>query len=79
MSELVFIEEDGASTKISHRHGTVPGEQRLRCSESHCHRKTPTSLGTLRLGAMTAAMVPHGPKSGAWLLAYAKQELAPSF
>ena len=74
----MFIDETGASTKMTRLHGRAPRGQRLRAAIPHGHWKTTTFVGALRLTGMTAPMVLDGPMTGEWFLAYAQQVLAPT-
>ncbi len=75
---LVFIDETGADTKMTRRHGRAPRGQRLRSSVPHGHWKTTTFVGGLRLSGMTAPMVLDGPMTGDWFVAYVEQILVPT-
>jgi len=65
----VFIDETGASTKMTRLRGRAPRGQRLRAGVPHGHWKTTTFVGTLRRTGMIAPMVLDGPMTGAWFLA----------
>jgi len=75
---LVFVDETGASTKMSRRHGRALRGERLRMSVPHGHWKTTTFVGALRLTGITAPMVLDGAMTAAWFLAYVEQVLAPT-
>ena len=75
---LVFIDETGASTKMTRLRGRAPRGQRLRASVPHGHWKTITFVGGLRLSGMTAPMVLDGPMNANWFLAYIEQILVPT-
>jgi transposase len=75
---LVFIDETGASTKMTRTRGRAPRGERLRAGVPHGHWKTTTFVGGLRLCGMTAPMVMDGPMTAAWFLAYVEQVLAPT-
>ena len=59
---------NGASTKMARRCGRAARGQRCRAPVPHGHWKTTTFVGALRLGGMSAPMVPDGrcmaPPSG---------------
>jgi transposase len=75
---LVFIDETGASTKMTRLRGRAPRGKRLRASVPHGHWKTTTFVGGLRLSGMTAPMVLDGPMNAGWFLAYIEQILVPT-
>jgi transposase len=77
-SKLVFIDETGASTKMTRLRGRAPRGERLKASVPHGHWATTTFVGGLRLTGMTAPMVLDGPMNGDWFLAYTKQILVPT-
>ncbi len=74
----MFVDETGASTKMSRRHGRALRGERLRMSVPHGHWKTTTFVGALRLTGITAPMVLDGAMTAAWFLAYVEQVLAPT-
>ena len=61
---LVFIDESGASTKMTRLYGRCPRGKRLVCAVPHGHWKTTTFLGALRHDGMTAPCVFDGPING---------------
>lgn len=75
---LVFIDETGASTKMTRLRGRTPRGQRCRVPVPHGHWKTTTFVGALRLCGITAPMVLDGPMNGPAFLAYVEQVLAPT-
>jgi transposase len=77
-SQLVFIDETGASTKIARMYGRAARGERCRSAIPHGHWKTTTFVGALRLDGMTAPMVLDGPMHGDAFLAYVNQVLAPT-
>jgi transposase len=77
-ARLVFIDETGASTKMTRLRGRAPRGKRLKASVPHGHWKTTTFVGGLRLSGMTAPMVLDGPMNAAWFLAYIEQILVPT-
>ena len=62
---MVFIDETGATTKMVRTRGRAPRGERLRASAPHGHWKTTTFVGGLRLGGMTAPMVPAPRRTAA--------------
>jgi transposase len=75
---LVFIDETGASTKMTRLRGRARRGLRCRSPVPHGHWKTTTFTAGLRLSGMTAPMVLDGPMNGAAFHAYVEQVLAPS-
>jgi transposase len=75
---LVFIDETGASTKMTRRYGRAQRGKRCRAAVPHGHWKTTTFVGALRLEGMTAPMVLDGAMHGAAFLAYVEQVLVPT-
>jgi transposase len=75
---LVFIDETGASTKMTRVRGRSPRGDRCIAAVPHGHWKTTTFVGGLRLGGMTAPMVLDGPMDGPAFLAWIEQMLAPT-
>jgi transposase len=77
-SQLVFIDETGASTKIARMYGRAARGERCRSAIPHGHWKTTTFVGALRLDGMTAPMALDGPMHGDAFLVYVNQVLAPT-
>jgi len=77
-SKLVFIDETGASTKMSRLYGRSLKGERCRASIPHGHWKTTTFTGALRIGGMTAPFVLDGAMDGTAFLAYIRQVLVPT-
>jgi transposase len=75
---LIFIDETGASTKMTRRCGRAPRGERCRAPVPHGHWKTITFVGALRIDGMTAPMVLDGAMHGAAFLAYVEQVLVPT-
>jgi len=73
---LVFIDETGASTKITRLYGRLRRGARCKAAIPHGHWKTTTFVGGLRLDGMTAPMMLDGPLDGAAFLAYVEQVMA---
>lgn len=75
---LVFIDETGASTKMTRLRGRSLRGSRCLAAVPHGHWKTTTFVGGLRLHGMTAPMVLDGPMDGPAFLAWIEQMLAPT-
>ena len=75
---LVFIDESGASTKMTRLYGRCARGKRLVCTVPHGHWKTTTFVGALRQDGMTAPCVFDGPMNGEAFLAWVEQFLGPS-
>lgn len=75
---LVFIDESGASTKMTRAYGRCPRGQRLVCTVPYGHWKTTTFIGALRHHGMTAPCVFDGPINGEAFLAWTEQFLVPT-
>lgn len=78
LERLVFIDETGASTKMTRLRGRSLRGSRCLAAVPHGHWKTTTFVGGLRLGGMTAPMVLDGPMDGPAFLAWIEQMLAPA-
>ena len=76
--KLVFIDETGASTKMTRLYGRALRGQRLLAKAPFGHWKTTTFVAALRRGGLGAAMVLDGPMTGQAFLAYVEQVLIPS-
>lgn len=75
---LVFIDESGASTKMTRAYGRCPRGERLVCAVPYGHWKTTTFIGALRQEGMTAPCVFDGPINGETFLAWIEQFLVPT-
>ncbi len=75
---LVFIDESGASTKMTRLYGRCTRGKRLVCAVPHRHWKTTTFLGALRHDGITAPCVVDGPINGETFLAWVEQLLVPT-
>ena len=75
---LVFVDESGASTKMTRLYGRCARGERLLCRVPHGHWKTTTFLGALRHDGMTAPCVFDGPINGEKFLAWVEQFLVPT-
>lgn len=73
----MFIDETGASTKMTRLYGRARRGQRCRAPIPHGHWKTTTFTGALRLDGLTAPMVLDGPMNAAAFQAYVEQALIP--
>ena len=76
--KLVFIDETGASTKMTRLYGRAPRGQRLLAQAPFGHWKTTTFVAALRRGGLGAPMVLDGPMTGEAFLAYVEQVLIPT-
>jgi transposase len=74
-AKLVFIDETGASTKMTRAYGRSPRGERCVASIPYGHWKTTTFTAGLRLGGMVAPMVLDGPMDGNAFIAYVEQVL----
>jgi transposase len=75
---LVFIDESGASTKMTRLYGRGARGKRLVCTVPHGHWKTTNFVGALRQDGMTALCVFDGPMNGETFLAWVEQFLVPT-
>jgi transposase len=75
---LVFIDESGASTKMTRLYGRCARGKRLTCAVPHGHWKTTTFVGALRHDGMTAPCVFDGPINGDAFVAWVEQFLVPT-
>lgn len=76
--KLVFLDETGASTKMTRTGGRAFRGCRVVAGVPHGHWKTTTFLGALRAEGVTAPLVVDGPMNGEVFLAYVRQHLAPT-
>ncbi len=74
-ARLVFIDETGASTKMTRLYGRAKRGRRCLASIPHGHWKTTTFVAGLRAGGLIAPMVLDGPMNGEAFLAYVEQVL----
>ena len=63
-TKLVFLDETGATTKMSRLRGRAPRGDRCRAALPHGHWKTTTLVAGLRLDGLTAPMVIDGAMNG---------------
>lgn len=75
---LVFIDETGASTKMTRLYGRCPRGERLVSYVPFGHWKTTTFVGALRHGQITAPCVFDGPMNSETFRAWVEQFLAPT-
>lgn len=78
LAKLVFLDETGASTNMTRRHGWCPRGQRCVSAVPHGHWKTTTFLAGLRHDRLTAPLVVDGPMDGTIFLAYIRDFLCPT-
>lgn len=76
--KLVFIDETGASTKMTRLYGRAPRGRRLLAKAPFGHWMTTTFVAALRRDGLTAPMVLDGPMTGEAFLAYVEQVLIPT-
>lgn len=76
--KLVFIDETGASTKMTRLYARAPRGRRAIASAPFGHWKTTTFVAALRRSGLTAPMVLDGPMTGPAFLAYVQQVLVPT-
>jgi transposase len=77
-SQLVFIDETAANTKMVRLSGRCPRGERLVGRVPHGHWKTITFVAALRHNRMTAPFIIDGAMTGETFLAYVEQCLAPT-
>jgi transposase len=75
---LVFVDETGASTKMTRARGRAKRGQRCLAAVPHGHWKTTTFVGGLTLGGIIAPMILDGPMDGAAFVAWVEHMLAPA-
>ena len=75
---MVFIDESGASTKMTRLYGRCARGKRLVCAVPHGHWQTTTFIGALRHDGMAAPCVFDGPINGELFLAWVEQFLVPT-
>ena len=74
----MFLDETGATTKMSRLRGRAPRGDRCRAALPHGHWKTTMLVAGLRLDGLTAPMVIDGAMNGEVFTAYAETLLAPT-
>ena len=78
ISTSVFIDETGASTKMTRLYGRARRGRRLFAKAPFGHWKTTTFVAALRRAGLGAPMVLDGPMTGQAFLAYVEQVLIPT-
>ncbi len=76
--KLVFIDETGASTKMTRAYGRCPIGQRLVCKTPWGHWMTTTFICGLRCDGLVAPWVLDGPMNGDAFRIYVEQVLTPT-
>ena len=71
-ARFVFLDETGATTKMTRLYGRAPRGARLMGSVPHGHWKTSTFVAGLRQSGIIAPLVLDGPMTGAAFRAYAE-------
>ena len=74
---LVFVDETGASTKMTRLYGRCPRGERLVAPVPWGHWKTTTFVGALRQGGLVAPCAFDGPINGEKFRAWVEQFLVP--
>jgi hypothetical protein len=74
---LVFVDETGASTKMTRLYGRCPRGERLVAPVPWGHWKTTTFIGALRHDGLMAPCAFDGPANGETFRAWVEQFLAP--
>ena len=72
---LVFVDESGANTQMTRRHGRSPIGQRLACPVPQGHYQTTTMIAALGLQGPQAPWLFGGVMDGELFLAWVKQGL----
>jgi len=75
---LVFVDESGASTKMTRLDGRCPVGQRLVCPVPQGHYQTTTLIAAVRLRGPCAPWLFEGPMDGELFLAWVRQGLVPA-
>lgn len=76
-ARLVFVDESGAHTQLTRRHGRSPIGQRLACPIPHGHYQTTTLIAAVRLQGPRAPWLFGGAMDGELFLAWVQQGLLP--
>ena len=77
VSQLVFVDESGASTQMTRRYGRSPIGQRLNCPVPHGHYQTTTMIAAVGLKGPRAPWLFGGAMDGPLFLGWVKQGLVP--
>jgi len=75
--KLKFLDESGVTTQMTRAWGRAPGGERIAEATPQGHWKVLTTLGTLSLRGMEAAMTIESPTDGDVFRAYLEQVLCP--
>lgn len=78
VSQLVFLDETGASTNMARRFGRALKGKRCIAAVPHGHWQTTTFIASLRHDKITAPMVLDGPMTGDAFRIYIKAVLCPT-
>jgi len=76
-ARLVFVDESGANTQMTRRHGRSPVGQRLACPAPQGHYRTTTLIAAVRLQGPQAPWLFDGAMDGELFLAWVRQGLVP--
>lgn len=76
-AKLVFVDESGANTRMTRRHGRSPVGERLVCAVPQGHYQTTTMIAAVRLRGAQAPCLFDGAMDGEMFLAWVKAGLAP--
>ena len=76
-TQLVFVDESGATTEMTRRYGRAPSGERIREAAPAGHWSTLTLLGALTPEGILASMTVESPTDGDVFLAYLDQVLCP--
>ena len=77
-TRLVFVDESGANTQMTRRHGRCPVGQRLVSRIPHGHYQTSTLIAAVRLTGASAPWLFTGAMDGELFLAWVRQGLVPT-
>ena len=77
-TRLVFVDESGANTQMTRRHGRSPVGQRLVCPVPHGHYQTSTLIAAVRLKGPQVPWMFEGAMDGELFLAWVKAGLVPA-
>lgn len=78
VTQLVFLDETGASTHRTRTRGRAPGGERCVASVPHGHWKTTTCIAGLRVGEVSAPMLLDGARDGEAFLVYVRELFCPT-
>ena len=76
-THLLFVDESGANTQMTRRHGRSPVGQRLICPLPQGHYQTTTMVAALKLQGPQAPWLFDGPMDGELFLAWVNKGLVP--